>query len=81
MEPFERRTAEYMESTGHHVLYRVTPVFLGEELVARGVLMEAASVEDDALEFCVFCYIVQPGVEIDYKDGSNTGEGKFGEGE
>ena len=61
------------------MLYRVTPVFIGEELVARGVLMEALSTEDggDGVRFCVFCYNVQPGVAIDYTDGSST-EAKTG---
>ena len=81
MEPFESRTAGYIETTGHHVLYRVTPVFDGDDLVARGVLMEAKSVEDQDLQFCVFCYNVQPGIIIDYSDGSSSGEGYLGSDE
>lgn len=69
MLPFENSVAEYVRGTGNHVLYRVTPVFKGEELVCRGVLMEACSVEDPLVRFCVFCYNVQPGIEIDYTTG------------
>ncbi len=73
MLPFENQVADYVEETGRPVLYRVTPVFVGEELVARGVLMEALSTEDNGADvrFCVFCYNVQPGVAIDYADGSS----------
>ena len=57
MEPFENKTAHYINDTGNHVLYRVTPVFTGNNLVADGVLMEASSIEDKgrSLQFCVFC--------------------------
>ena len=77
METLEDRVAYYLRRTGNHVLYRVTPVFSGRELVARGVLMEARSVEDDGegLEFCCWCYNVQPGVEIDYATGDNHADG------
>ena len=73
MLPFENEVAEYVEATGNHVLYRVTPVFEGEELVARGVLMEGWSVEDagEGVCFCVYAYNIQPGVEIDYATGDN----------
>jgi DNA-entry nuclease len=73
MLPFENQTADYVKSTGNHVLYRVTPCFSGEELVARGVLMEAYSVEDsgEGVCFCVFCYNVCPGVDIDYSSGES----------
>lgn len=73
MEPFESRTACYIKSTGNHVLYRVTPVFTGDHLLADGVLMEARSVEDEGagIEFCVFIYNVQPGVGIDYRTGAS----------
>ncbi len=71
MLPFENEVADYVEDTDHHVLYRVTPVFEEEELVARGVLMEAQSVEDDEISFCVFCYNVQPGITIDYETGES----------
>lgn len=71
MLPFENEVARYVRDTGNHVLYRVTPVFEGTNLVAEGVLMEAHSVEDEGtgVEFCVFVYNVQPGIEIDYKTG------------
>jgi DNA-entry nuclease len=71
MLPFENQEAEYIRSTGHHVLYRVTPVYEGSNLVASGVQMEAASVEDDEIRFNVYCYNVQPGVEINYQTGES----------
>ncbi|MCF0259679.1 MAG: DNA/RNA non-specific endonuclease [Erysipelotrichaceae bacterium] len=73
MLPFENKLADYIKSTGNHVIYRVTPLFEGDNLVASGVLMEAKSVEDKGkgIEFNVYCYNVQPGVEIDYKTGSS----------
>ncbi len=73
MLPFENMTADYVKETGNHVLYRVTPVFEGDNLVADGVLMEAESVEDqgEGVEFCVFVYNVQPGVAIDYATGDS----------
>lgn len=70
----EDRVYDYVKSTGNHVLYRVTPVFDGNDLLARGVLMEARSVEDDKICYCEFIYNVQPGVYIDYSDGSNHKE-------
>ena len=74
MLPFENAIAEYVKSTGNHVMYRVTPVFVGDEMVARGVHMQAVSVEDEGegLAFNVFCYNVQPGVDIDYLTGDNS---------
>ena len=73
MLPFENMVADYIKQTGCHVLYRVTPVFQGSNLVADGVLMEAMSVEDqgESISFCVFVPNVQPGVAIDYSDGSS----------
>lgn len=73
MLPFENRVAEYVRKTGNHVLYRVTPIYDGKDLVARGVEMEASSVEDQGkgLEFHVFVYNVQPGIEIDYATGDS----------
>lgn len=73
MLPFENEVAEYVRMTGNHVLYRVTPIFKGRELVARGVEMEAQSVEDHGEGVCfhVYVYNVQPGVEIDYRTGDN----------
>lgn len=73
MLPFENLTADYVKETGNHVLYRVTPIFEGDNLLASGVLMEAESVEDDGdgVLFCVYVYNVQPGVAIDYATGDN----------
>ena len=73
MLPFENLTADYVKETENHVLYRVTPVFKGDNLVADGVLMEAESVEDkgEGVEFCVFVYNAQPGVTIDYATGDS----------
>lgn len=73
----EDRVAEYIRSTGNHVMYRVTPVFIGDELVCRGLLMEGYSVEDagDGICFCVFYYNVQPGIEIDYATGETEETG------
>ena len=73
MLPFEDQVAEYVEETGCHVLYRVTPVYQGDNLLASGVVMEAESVEDDGagVRFCVHVYNVQPGVEIDYATGES----------
>ncbi|MFW5669476.1 MAG: DNA/RNA non-specific endonuclease, partial [Acetivibrio ethanolgignens] len=73
MLPFEKKVAEYVQRTGNHVLYRVTPVFENENMLASGVLMEAKSVEDDGegVSFCVYCYNVQPGININYKDGES----------
>lgn len=84
MLPFENMVADYVKETGNHVLYRVTPIFKGEELVARGVHMEAYSLEDkgDGICFNVYCYNVQPGVEIDYLSGeSRIDEEAFSNGE
>lgn len=73
MLPFENLVADYIQETDNHVLYRVTPVFDGNNLLARGVQMEAWSVEDDGEGVCfnIYCYNVQPGVEIDYSTGDN----------
>lgn len=73
MLPFENLVADYVKETEHHVLYRVTPLFEGEDLVASGVLMEGWSVEDDgeSVCFCVYAYNVQPGVTIDYATGAS----------
>lgn len=73
MLPFENQVAEYIKETSNHVLYRVTPDFKEDELVARGVRIEAESVEDKGkgLKFDVYVYNVQPGVEIDYATGDS----------
>ncbi len=70
---FEDEVADYVKSTGNHVLYRVTPVFEGDNLVASGVQMEAMSVEDDGEGVCfnVYAYNVQPHVVIDYETGDS----------
>ena len=70
---FEDEVADYVKDTDHHVLYRVTPVFKGDNLVAEGVEMEAYSVEDKGKGICfhVFVYNVQPGVTIDYATGES----------
>lgn len=76
MLPFENMVADYIKETGNHVLYRVTPVYDGDNLVASGVQIEAKSVEDngDAILFNIYCYNVQPGITIDY----TTGESQLG---
>lgn len=73
MLPFENQVADYVNDTGNHVAYRVTPLFQDSELVARGVQMEAQSVEDDGEGVCfnVYVYNVQPGVSIDYATGES----------
>lgn len=73
MLPFEDQVAEYVKKTGHHVLYRVTPCFSGNDLVAKGVEMEAYSVEDrgKGVSFHIFAYNIQPGVEINYATGES----------
>lgn len=71
MLPFENSVQMYVEGTGNHVLYRVRPYYNGDDLLAAGVLMEAKSVEDPQVQFCAFCYNVQPGIEIDYATGSS----------
>lgn len=71
--PYENMTAEYIKETGNHVLYRVTPVFKGDNLLCSGVHMEAESIEDNGkgIKFNVYCYNVQPRVTIDYATGNN----------
>lgn len=78
MLPFENMVADYIKETDNHVLYRVTPIFTGDNLVADGVLMEAYSVEDggEGVTFCVYAYNVQPGVTIDYATGDSALEGE-----
>ena len=67
----ESQVLNYIKKTGNHVLYRVTPVFVGDDLFASGVLIEARSQEDEDCVFCVYVYNVQPGVTIDYASGEN----------
>ena len=73
MLPFETKVADYVRNTGNHALYRSTPIFENEILVASGVLLEAKSVEDDGtgVMFCVYCYNVQPGIVINYATGDS----------
>ena len=74
MLPFENMVDDYVDETGNHVLYRVTPVFEGDNLLASGVILEAKSVEDNGagILFNVYCYNVQPGIDIDYASGSSA---------
>lgn len=76
MLPFEDRVADYVQDTGNHVLYRVTPRYEGDNLVAEGVQMEGYSVEDQGEGICfnIFAYNVQPGITIDYKTGESAQE-------
>ena len=73
MLPFEEKVARYLDEHDNHVLYRATPIFEGNNLLARGVLLEAYSVEDNGkgICFCVFCYNVQPEIDINYSTGEN----------
>lgn len=82
MLPFENMVADYIKETGKHVLYRVTPIFDGNNLLASGVLMEAKSVEDNGktIQFNVYCYNVQPGITIDYATGESKGPEYVGSG-
>ena len=74
MLPFENMVSDYVKETNNHVLYRVTPVFEGNNLLASGVLIEAYSVEDGGagITFCVYCYNVQPGIDINYANGDSS---------
>lgn len=76
MLPYEEMVGDYVRETGNHVLYRVTPVFDGDDLVAKGVQMEAMSVEDkgEDIKFNVFVYNVQDGVKIDYETGESKAD-------
>ena len=74
MLPFEIKVGDYVKKTGNHVLYKVVPVFKDDNLLAEGVWIQAASVEDDEIRFNVFCYNVQPGIGIDYSNGDSWRE-------
>ena len=76
MLPFENMVADYIRETGNHVAYRITPIYNGNNLVCSGVQMEAYSIEDsgEGIEFNVYCYNVQPGININYADGSSSSE-------
>lgn len=73
MLPFENMVADYVKETQNHVLYRVTPIFEGENLIASGVQIEAKSIEDDGEGICfnVYVYNVQPGIVINYSNGQS----------
>ena len=73
MLPWENKLADYLKHSKNHVMYKVVPIYSGKELVCRGVHMQAMSVEDKgkSLSFNVYCYNVQPGVEIDYSTGES----------
>jgi len=73
MLPFENMIADYIKETNNHVLYRVTPIFKENNLLASGALLEAISVEDngDGIKFNVYCYNVQPNIYINYEDGTS----------
>lgn len=70
---FENKVANYIKSTNNHVLYRVTPIYKDDNLLASGVVMEAYSVEDsgEGIKFNIFVYNVQDGIDIDYKTGDS----------
>lgn len=74
MLPYENMVADYVKTTNNHVMYRVTPVFEGNNLLAKGVKMEAYSVEDNGAGVCfnVFVFNVQPGININYADGTSS---------
>ena len=74
MLPFEDIVDDYVDETGNHVLYRVTPIYDGDNLLAAGVLMEAYSVEEkgDGITLCVYCYNVQPDININYANGDSS---------
>jgi len=76
MLPLEEKIAGYIDKTGNHVLYRVTPIYEGKNLLASGVVIEAYSVEDrgKGICFCVYCFNVQPGIIIDYATGESWTE-------
>ena len=73
MLPFENLVADYVQETENHVMFRVTPIFEGDDLVAQGVVMEGLSVEDEGegICFCIFAYNAQPGITIDYATGES----------
>ncbi len=79
MLPFENMVADYVKETGNHVMYRVTPMYAGNNLLASGVKIEGWSVEDNGAEICfnVFAYNVQPGITINYATGDNALNGEY----
>jgi len=77
MLPFENKIDDYIDTTGNNVMYRVSPIFTNNNLVADGVLLEAYSVEDkgQGISFCVYCYNVQPNININYLTGDSSSDG------
>ncbi|EAE1801276.1 TPA: DNA/RNA non-specific endonuclease [Listeria monocytogenes] len=71
---YENRVADYLHETNNHVRYRVTPIFKDNELVARGVEMQAQSIEDDELQFHVYIFNIEEGMKINYTDGTSKVE-------
>ena len=80
MLPFEDAIATYVKETNHHVLYRVIPIYDGDNLLANGVLMEAQSIEDDIIKFNIYVYNVQDGIYIDYQTGESRLESEVNNG-
>ncbi len=71
MREYEEEVADYLKETQHHVRYRVTPLFKENDLVPRGIEMEAQSIEDDQLQFNVYIYNIQDGYQINYETGTS----------
>ena len=71
MLPFEEKVSNYIKNTNHHVLYEAIPIYQDDELVARGLVLQAASIEDEEIRFRVYIYNVQPGITIDYQTGDS----------
>lgn len=71
MLPFENKVVEYVKKTGNHVMYRVTPIYKNDNLLASGVQIEAKAIEDEKFEFNVYIYNVQDGIEINYENGES----------
>lgn len=77
MEPYENLVADYVKATKHHVFYRVTPYFNSNNLLADGVLMEGQSEEDNGVQFCVWVYNLQPGINIDHATGDSSAQSGY----
>lgn len=71
MLPFENKVAEYVKKTGNRVMYRVTPIYKNDNLLANGVQIEAKAIEDEKFDFNVYIYNVQDGIEINYENGES----------
>ena len=72
MLPFENKVADYIENTGNTVIYDVTPIYVDDELLCRGLIIQAQSIEDNGIDFCIYCFNVQPGIEINYATGDSN---------